>query len=104
MRPRDPGHGRDRAVRQHAGPVHQERAGLRRGVQPDKPPDVPGHQNHEGAHYPGEGHGAGTDPAGGQQGGLGAPEGSVDGRRQPPGPNLGLPLCGSKCQKQDIRE
>lgn len=92
MRSGDPGHSRDRTVRQHAGPVYQERARLRRGVQSDKPPDVPGHQDHEGAHHEGQGHGTGADPARSQQSGPGAPAGGVDGRGEPPGANLGLPI------------
>lgn len=73
VRARDTGHGRYRAVRQHARLVHKKRTGFRRRVQPDQSPNVPGHQAHEGAHHQGEGVGAGAYTAGGQQDRPGTP-------------------------------
>lgn len=66
VRARDTGHGRYRAVRQHARLVHKKRTGFRRSVQPDQSPDVPGHKAHEGAHHQGEGVRACTHTAGSQ--------------------------------------
>lgn len=56
MRAGDPGHRWDRAVREYARPLHQERPGFRGCVQSDQPPDIPGHQGYEGAHHPRERH------------------------------------------------
>ena len=63
----DSGHCGHGAVCEHEGPVHQERPGLRGGVQPDQPPDLPGHQADAGPDREGEGDRAGAHPAGGQQ-------------------------------------
>lgn len=52
FRPGDPGHGRHRAVRLHAGPLHQERPGLHPRLQPRQPAELPGHTPHEGPDHP----------------------------------------------------
>lgn len=67
MRTRNTGHGRHRAVRQHARLVHKKRTGFCCCVQPHQPSDVPGHKTHEGAHHQGERVGASAHIAGGQQ-------------------------------------
>lgn len=83
------GHG---AVRVDARPVHQERAGVRRRVLADEPPDVPGHQADEGADHARQGQGPRADPARGQQGGPGAPARGARRRGRSPGAGLGLPV------------
>ncbi|GAB5566435.1 ras-related protein Rap-2a [Prionailurus iriomotensis] len=50
----DPGHGGHRAVRVHAGPVHQERPGLHPRLQPRQPAELPGYQAHAGPDHPSE--------------------------------------------------
>lgn len=104
MRPGNPGHRWHGTVRLHARPVHQERPGLRGGLQPDQPPDVPGHPHHEGADRAGEGLGEGPAPAGGEQGGPGAPSRGDHQRRGQPGPGVELPVPGGVGQEQVQRE
>lgn len=104
LRPRDPGHGRHGAVCVHAGPLHQERTGVHCGLQPDQPPNLPGHQDHEGPDHEGQGHGEGAHPAGRQQGGPGEPAGGAHGGGDGPGANLGLLLRREQRQAQDQRQ
>ncbi|EEC13204.1 RecA protein, putative [Ixodes scapularis] len=104
LRARDPRHGRHGAVRLHAGPVHQERPGLRGGLLHHEPPHLPGHQEHEGADPARQERRPGARAPGGQQVRPGPPA-RGDGRRDGgPGPALGLPLHGGLGQKQVQRE
>ena len=95
----DPGHRGHRAVRLHAGPVHQERPGLHPGLQPGEPAELPGHQADEGPDHPGEAVRAGADDPGGQQGGPGGGEGGELRGGQGAGPGLELPLHGNLRQE-----
>lgn len=104
MRARNSGHGRHRAVRQHARPVHQKRTGFRRRVQPDQPSDLPGHKTHEGAHHQGEGVGTGAHSAGRQQNRSGTPARSSYDRGQHSGSDLGLSVRRGQRQEPYQRE
>ena len=97
MRARDPGHCGHRAVCLDARPLHQERAGLRRRLQPHQPPDLPGHQNHAGPDRPGQRLRAGADPARREQGGLGVSKGGADGGGDGPRSDMGLSLRRGLC-------
>ena len=50
----DPWHRRYRAVRLHAGPLHQERARIHTGLQPRQPAELPGHKADEGSDHKSE--------------------------------------------------
>ena len=50
----DPGHRRYRAVRLHAGPLHQKRTRIHTGLQPRQPAELPGHKADEGSDHKGE--------------------------------------------------
>ena len=92
LRAGDSRHGWHGAVCEHAGPLHQERAGVRGGVQSDQPPDLPGHQTHAGPDRAGEGDGESADPVGGEQDRPGESERGAHGGGHGSGPDLGLSL------------
>ena len=50
----DPGHRGHRAVRLHAGPLHQKRPGVHPGLQPCQPAELPGHKADEGSDHKSE--------------------------------------------------
>jgi len=104
VRARDPRHRGHRAVRVDARSLHQERPGLRRGLQPDESPDLPGYQGDEGAHYARQGHGARAGAAGGEQARFGASAGGRHRGGPPARAALGLPVRRGERQESHQRQ
>lgn len=104
VRARDPRHRRHRAVRVDARPVHQERPGLRRGVQPDESSDLSGHQGDEGAHHPRQGHGARAGATRGEQARPGASAGGRHRGGPPARAALGLSVRRGERQEPHQRQ
>lgn len=67
VRTRDPRHRRYRTVREYARSLYKERARVRRRVQFDESPDLPGHQGDEGINNARERHREGTGASGREQ-------------------------------------